>query len=284
LEKQELFNYILSAAASNRLSHSYLIESNDTSGALEAAKLMAMCFECVGQQVPCKKCKDCLKIQKDIHPDVITVSVQKDRATIGVEASRQIFADVFVIPNESKKKIYIIPQANLLTVAAQNALLKTLEESPEYAVFILITPEGEAMLETINSRCIRLLLSSEDEASKKKELQTASDFLKALYGTNEFAFLKFSDSLSKKRESLLKQISLLKNVFRDIIISKSVKGADLYIPDFSKDYALAASKTTIKQLLNVVNILEDAYTQIESNSNINLSVTVLFIKIWEEVH
>ncbi len=284
MEKQELFNYILSASAANRLSHSYLIQSNDTASAIEAAKLMAMCFECTDEKVPCKKCRDCVKIQKDIHPDVITVSLQKDRATIGVEASRQIFADVFVIPNESKKKIYIIPQANLLTAEAQNALLKTLEESPEYAVFILITPEGEQMLETINSRCIKLILSNDDEGAKKKELQDALDFLKVLYGTNQFAFLKFSDSLSKKRELLLKQLNLFKNIFRDIIITKSVKGASLYIPDFSTEYTLAASKTTVKQLLNVISDIEDAYSQIESNSNINLSVTILFIKIWEEVH
>ena len=136
-------------------SHCYLICGPEGSGKKTLARLMAQALQCEEAAAPCGRCNICRKIQTGIHPDVITVD-DPDKKTVSVDLIRQLQADAFVHPNEGRKKIYLIPRAQDMTENAQNALLKLVEEPPSYAVFLLLTNNGEKLLPTVRSRSVQL--------------------------------------------------------------------------------------------------------------------------------
>ena len=119
-----------------RAAHFYLISGPAGSGKKTLAKLLSAALQCRGEDKPCLRCSACRKVLNDTHPDCITV-VDPDHKTVAVDIVRDARADMYVMPNEGQKKIYIFPQE--LRIEGQNALLKILEEPPEYGVFILLT-------------------------------------------------------------------------------------------------------------------------------------------------
>ncbi len=136
------------------LSHAYILAGGQGSGRgllLRYLCQMALCQH----QPPCGTCRSCGKVIGGYHPDILHRGQEK---VLNVEEVREIRRDVYISPNEGKRKIYVIHQADLLNHQGQNALLKTLEEPPSYALFFLITQEGGAVLETIRSRCQQLNL------------------------------------------------------------------------------------------------------------------------------
>lgn len=145
------------AAAQDRFSHSYLICGPDGSGKHTLAKILAAAMQCTGAgRKPCGRCEGCRKVFEGVHPDVITVNDPAHK-TIAVDVIRQMRADVFLRPNEGKRKIYLIEQD--MAEPPQNALLKILEEPPAYAAFLILSDRAEKLLPTIRSRCAELHLA-----------------------------------------------------------------------------------------------------------------------------
>ena len=137
----------------NTLSHAYIIEGPQGSGRHTLAYNIAAALSCSSDgNIPCGKCKNCEKIFSRKSPDVITVSLEEDRVTMGVETIRALKEDMVIAPNDLAHKIYVIEDANTMTVQAQNAFLLSLEEPPEYVVFFLICESSASLLETVRSR------------------------------------------------------------------------------------------------------------------------------------
>lgn len=137
------------------LAHAYIIEGRKGCGKHTAAKAIAAAVNCTDSQSdtrPCGRCEACRKISEGISPDVITVSRESGKATLGVDAVRSLRADTATVPGELDRKVYIIEDADLLTVQAQNALLLTLEEPPSFVMFLLLCENARSLLETIRSR------------------------------------------------------------------------------------------------------------------------------------
>ena len=170
LGNEELKARLSAAAAAGKLSHGYLICGPEGSGKRTFARLLAAAMQCTdGRETPCGVCPACRKVFSGQHPDVITVD-DEAKKNLSVELIRGARADVFLRPNEGRRKIYLIPRAQDLGLAGQNALLKILEEPPDYAAFLLLTTNAEKLLPTIRSRCAELRLCPVDE-------RTALDFL-----------------------------------------------------------------------------------------------------------
>ena len=138
-----------------RSAHFYLISGPAGSGKKTLAKLLTAALQCQSEEKPCLTCPACRKVLNDTHPDCITV-IDRDHKTVAVDIVRNARADMYVVPNEGQKKIYIFPQE--LRIEGQNALLKILEEPPQYGVFILLTDNPEKLLPTVRSRCTELNL------------------------------------------------------------------------------------------------------------------------------
>lgn len=150
----------LSAAfAQGKISHCYLICGPDGSGKHTLARILSAAMECTGAgEAPCGVCTACRKAFDGQHPDIITVD-DTEHKNVSIDVIRDARADMFIRPNEGKRKIYILPRAQDMLPAAQNALLKILEEPPEYGVFLLLSTHAEKLLPTIRSRCAELHLS-----------------------------------------------------------------------------------------------------------------------------
>ena len=140
---------------SGRHSHFYLISGPVGSGKKTLAQLLAAALMC--EHGGCARCEACRKVMAATHPDVITVT-DPDHKAVPVKMVRQIRDDMFIRPNEGRRKIYIFPQE--LGIEGQNALLKVLEEPPSYGVFILLSDNPEALLPTVRSRCVELAMTA----------------------------------------------------------------------------------------------------------------------------
>lgn len=159
LGNDQLRQRLTAATASKRLSHSYLIAGPEGAGKHTTAQLLAAAMQCTADTgAPCLQCAQCRKVLSNCHPDVITVDDQAHKI-IAVKVIRQARQDVFIRPNEGKRKIYIIPRSQDLGPAGQNALLKVMEEPPDYAAFLLLSENPARLLATIRSRCVELRLS-----------------------------------------------------------------------------------------------------------------------------
>ncbi len=143
--------------ARGALSHAYIIEGPSGSGKHTLARAIAMALACEKKEqtttpFPCMQCPSCRKILAGNCPDLLTVSREEDKATMGIDVIRALREDVPTLPNELDVKVYVIEDAHTITTQAQNALLLTLEEPPPFVLFLLLCEESEALLETIRSR------------------------------------------------------------------------------------------------------------------------------------
>lgn len=159
LGNERLKTALAAAFAADKLSHCYLLAGPPGSGKHSLARILSAAMQCSsGCRRPCGTCLPCRKVLDGVHPDVITVDAP-EKKTVTVETVRRARADVYVKPNEGRRKIYLFPRAQDMNPAAQNALLKVIEEPPDYAAFLLLTDAAERLLPTIRSRAVTLQLS-----------------------------------------------------------------------------------------------------------------------------
>lgn len=149
--------------------HAYLISGPEGSGRHTLAGLLAAAMVCAGKaRRPCLDCPACRKAMGGIHPDIVCIAPEKEGGELSVEQIRRMRADAYVRPNEARRKVYLIERADRMNASGQNAMLKVLEDGPEYAVFLLIAENPGALLPTVRSRCEALTLFpvSEEEARR----------------------------------------------------------------------------------------------------------------------
>ena len=142
------------AVIQGRVAHSYLFCGSLGSGKTTTARVLAKAVNCVSPQEgdPCQQCGSCKSITEGRNMDIVELDAASNR---GVEEMREIRDKVNFQPAQSKRKVYIIDEAHMLTREASNAFLKTLEEPPAHVLFILCTTEADRILPTIQSRCQR---------------------------------------------------------------------------------------------------------------------------------
>ena len=155
----DVIKYMEKTVASETPSHAYIISGASGSGKTLLSKTFAMALQCKGEDVkPCMKCPSCKKAMTNNHPDIIFVHHEKPRTISVDEIREQLVDDMGIKPYIGPYKIYIVEEAEKMTEQAQNALLKTLEEPPEYGIILLTTVNPDALLSTIQSRCVLLKL------------------------------------------------------------------------------------------------------------------------------
>lgn len=189
--------------AGERLSHAYIV-SGPAGPAGDRAKRLAAALLCSSDaHRPCGVCRDCVKLSRGSHPDLITVRRQTDsagkpRREIYVEQVREIVDGVHILPNEARKKVYVIKEADAMNPSAQNALLKLLEEPPEFVALILLCGNIDALLETVRSRCAVVRAAGPDErVTEPAALENAQRYLRAAAGRDELALLRLCNELGE---------------------------------------------------------------------------------------
>jgi len=186
----------------DRISHAYIADET-----LTDTLAMAVVCSSRDKKRPCRTCSNCDKALRGIHPDIAAISKPEDKRDILVEQVRELKRDVYIMPNESAQKAYIIRDAETMNPSSQNALLQVLEEPPAHAVFILCTNNPSALLRTIRSRCVILNLQNAAEHSDfseseynedgyEGEVTLARDFINAL-GNDDVSLMRCMFKIEK---------------------------------------------------------------------------------------
>ena len=157
LGNEQLKKNLKQSISSGHISHFYLISGPEGSGKRTLARLLAAAMLCKEPDKPCMRCVSCRKVLSGSHPDFITVD-DPEKKTVPVDLIRQARSDMYIQPNEADRKIYLFPRAQDMGLPGQNALLKVLEEPPQYGVFLLLTDNPNKLLPTVRSRCRELKL------------------------------------------------------------------------------------------------------------------------------
>ena len=317
----QIVEHFKNALSTGKISHAYMINGERSSGKEFIARVFAQALQCeTGGIEPCNECHSCRQANTGNQPDIIKVMHEKP-ATIGVEDIRVGINDnILIKPYASKWKIYIINEAEKMTVQAQNALLKTLEEPPEYAVIMLLTSNLEAMLPTILSRCVVLNMKPvPDDLIKSylmKELQipdykadVCTAFAqgnlgkaKALAASEEF------DNIKTEAVSLLRYIremeitdivsainkikdykidindylDILSVWYRDVLLFKATNDANhLIFKDEIQYIKKVANQSAYEGIEVILEALEKAKARLRANVSFEMTMELLLLTIKE---
>ncbi|MBD5133991.1 MAG: hypothetical protein HDT38_05925 [Clostridiales bacterium] len=169
------------------LSHAYLITGGSGDSRAALARRLAAAYLCEGERPPCGVCRACRKVAAGAHPDVMYASPAPDKREIAVDQIRTLRADAYIRPNEGRRKVYVIDPADAMNPAAQNALLKVLEDGPAYAAFLLPAENPGLLLDTVRSRCELLTLPPEAAGPGPETAEQAAALAELLLGGDELA-------------------------------------------------------------------------------------------------
>ena len=320
---KNIIKYISSAVQADAVSHAYILNGERGSGKRLLANLFAMSLQCQNRAEDGEasgKCQSCKQAQSGNQPDIIKVTHEKPN-TISVDDIRtQVNNDIVIKPYSSKYKIYIIPEADLMSAQAQNALLKTIEEPPEYAVIMLLTENAEALLPTIRSRCVMMKLRNIKDQLVKKYLMEQmeipdykADVCVAFAQGNmgKAIMLATSEYFNEIKEEV---VHLLRNIdemnvselmdavkkcmtykmeindyldmiaiwYRDVLIYKATKNVDRVVFSDQLRYIKArASKSSYEGIETILEALEKAKARLRANVNFDLVMELLLLTIKE---
>lgn len=275
----------------NKTSHSYLFVGTEGIGKSLIAKEFAKMILCTGENKYCNKCKSCIEFDTDNNPDFKII--EPDGNSLKIEQIREFQSKVAEKPIISDKKVYIINDSDKMTQEAQNCLLKTLEEPPDYVVIILIGSNENAFLSTIKSRCMILhfnKISNEEIEKYLKEKYQITINSKILIDAFQGSIGKAIQLKEKQEEyeNIEKIIySLEKKDKIDIlnmseIIYKS-KDEKAEILDYMNVVFINLAKKSSKYA-NCIGIMEDTKKRLKSNANYDMCIDNMLFGLWEEVN
>lgn len=318
---RDIIQYIQDAVQQNKVSHAYILNGQRGSGKKMLAKLFAMTLQCESDRSdPCGECRSCIQANNGNQPDIITVKHEKP-ASISVDDIRtQVNGDIMIKPYSSPYKVYIIPDADLLTVQAQNALLKTIEEPPEYAVIFLLTENADSLLPTIRSRCVMLKLRNIKDKLVKKYLmeqlqvpdyqaelcaafaqgnigramllaksehfneikEEAIQLLKYINEMELHEIVSAIKEINKYKLEVADYLDIITIWYRDVLLYKATADVDgLVFSDQLKYIKERASKSSYEGIENILEAIEKAKSRIKANVNFDLLMELLLLAIKE---
>lgn len=265
------------------LSHAYIIEGSSASVRQSFAGELAMAVCCENRRdpvrpLPCGVCRSCRNIAAGIAPDVTVTSPDEGRSSLGIDKIRDLRNDIHIYPTEFDYKIYIVDDADSMTVQAQNAFLLTLEEPPAYAMILLLCEDGRSLLETVRSRAPMLRLEPETEDGTDNEItelrNSAAEFaaLCADRSNGARAMSLLISSCKGSREIAAEMLSLLRPTFRDLAALKRAPACEMLFFTDREAAVKLSSKYTVKRLLDILDAVGNAAEAIEKNMNTRLTL------------
>lgn len=318
---EEIIQHLQNAIQLDKVSHAYILSGETGSGKKLLANTFAMALQCEKKGIdPCLECRSCKKAMSRNHPDIIYITHEKPNS-IGIEDIRtQLIEDVLIKPYCSSHKIYIVDEAEKLTLQAQNSLLKTIEEPPAYAVIMLLTSNMEAFLPTITSRCVKLNLRPVEESmvkdylmekmhlpdyqaqmdaafsqgniGKARQMAESDEFnlmtdqaLRILKKSNELELhemVEMIKGLSAEKQNIDEYLDLFILWFRDVLFFKATKEVDgLMFKDQLNYIKERARKSSYEGIETIIESIGKAKSRLHANVNFDLVLELLFLTIRE---
>lgn len=326
---EQIIQHLKNAIVMGKVSHAYIFAGEDGAGKTLLANAFAMALQCeivahnpetpAEQLNSCGKCKSCLQAASDNQPDIIHVTHEK--VSIGVDDIRiQVNNDIQIKPYSSPYKIYIIDEAEKLTEQAQNALLKTIEEPPEYAVVMLLTNNINALLPTILSRCVTLKLQAVDRDEIKEYLmkeyqvpdyqaeistvfaqgnvgkaigyalsgdfaEIKQDVLHLLKYIDEMELYEILDALkriSEQKDRIFDYLDFMILWYRDVLMLKVTNNPNLLVYKSEyQDVSKQANTKTYEGIEMIIAAIEKAKVRLNANVNFDIAIELMLLTIKE---
>ncbi len=318
---EELISHLQASLRAKTISHAYIFSGEDGSGKNMLAAAFAKTLLCeAGYGNPCNMCRSCLQFDNKNHPDLHYITHEKS-GSIGVgEIREQLARDVSIRPYSSKYKIYIIDEAEKLTEAAQNALLKTIEEPPSYVVIMLLTNNDSLLLPTVHSRCMKLDLReipaekvksylmeqyslpdykakviaaySQGNIGRAVEMASSDSFeqmndfvlglMKKLDEMEVYEIVMAIRDMSGYKENAIRLLDLMEVWYHDILILKATNDPNQIV--YSDEYRTLSKKavrSSYPGLQEVLKALEKAKVRLRANVNFEVAMELLILVMKE---
>ena len=319
--QQQIKEHLQNALSTGKISHAYIINGEKSSGKEFIAKVFAMALQCEeGSMEPCQECRSCKQALSGNHPDIIRVVHEKPNSVSVDDIRTQVNNDVAVKPYSSPYKVYIISEAEKMTVQAQNAILKTLEEPPAYAVILLLTDNVNSLLPTILSRCVVLNMKPVPDAlvkeylcsqlqvpdykaevcaafargnvGKAKMLATSEDFenikaeaLALLKYIQEMDLNEIVAAVKKITEYKLEiqdYLDICAIWYRDALLFKATRDMNhLIFREEIQALRRTAQRSSYEGIENIIKALDTAKQRLDANVNFELVMELLMLAIQE---
>lgn len=318
---KDIIKYIQNAVTEDKVSHAYILNGERGSGKKMLANLFAATLLCERKGPdPCNECHSCRQAESGNHPDIIKVTHEKPNSISVDDIREQVNNTIMIKPYQGPYKVYIIPQADMMTTQAQNALLKTIEEPPEYAVIMLLTENADTLLPTINSRCVMLKLRNiKDTLIKKYLMETMqvpdykADMCTAFAQGNmgRAIMLANSEHFNEIRDEAVQLLKYINEMelseivqavsritaykleindyldiimiwYRDVLLYKATKDMDKVVfKDQIKYIKERAKRSSYEGIELIIESLEKAKARLKANVNFDLVMELLFLTIKE---
>ncbi len=320
LGNQDHIRHMKEAERLGKLPHAYIIHGAKGSGKETFASYMAAALLCDReiQSAPCGVCPSCVKAATHNHPDIIRTYHEKPGVLSVQEIRDQVINTIYTAPYYGPYKIYIISDAQLLNEHGQNALLKTIEEPPEYVLIFILTDNADALLDTIRSRCIRLDMESLDRETIEKELiasgcakgeaktfaafargnlgiakelaeggslrEMKDETVKILKAIKKLDALElFQASAETDRESGKVVLDIILKWFRDVLMIKAGSGAEpLYFENDKAVLKRQAGELSYEGLGRIMDLIRESRLRLSSGVKAEAVFETLYLKIREE--
>ena len=321
LGHEQIKEHFRNAVETGKVSHAYILSGEAGMGRKSLANAFALSLLCEkGMAEPCMQCHACKQVLSGNHPDLIYVTHEKP-ASIGVDDIREQLNDTIQVrPYSSYYKIYIVDEAEKMTVQAQNALLKTIEEPPAYAVILLLTTNQDSFLPTILSRCVQLKLKplkdtvvkeylvqslGEDESQadiyaafargnlgKAIHLAQSEEFgimykemlrlLKHIKDTDISELLDYIRKAKEENLDIRECLDFMQMWYRDILMYKTTKDINLLI--FKDEFSTVKSVSTTSGydgLERILEAIDKARIRLDANVNTELVMELMLLTMKE---
>ncbi len=316
----QIKEHLQAAIQGDKPFHAYIFQGEVGVGKETVARTFAAGLQCQGEgEKPCTACVSCRQIESGNQPDVIWVT--RDRSSLGVEEIREQLCNTMEIkPFSSPYKIYIVPEAEKMTEAAQNALLKTIEEPPKYGIVILLTSNISALLPTIQSRCLILEFRPLSTPAVEEYLKThcqVPDYLakesaifaqgnlgKAMRYVRSEEFIERKDKvlsllrnvnrmdvadmlavikdLGARKDEVRDYIDLMALWYRDVLIFKATKNINqLLFQQESSVIAKEASNRSYEKIEEILQAFEKAKVRLKANVSFEVALELMLSTLKE---
>lgn len=316
---EQIKEHMQAAIREKKPFHAYLFQGEEGVGKEALARTFAAGLQCQSESAdkPCKECVSCRQMESGNQPDVIWVT--REKASLGVDEIREQLCNTMDIkPFSSPYKIYLVPEAEKMTEAAQNALLKTIEEPPEYGIVILMTSNISALLPTIQSRCLTMEfrpLSTAVVESYVKEHCQVPDYQarasaafaqgnlgKAMRYAKSEDFIERKDhiisllrhveqmdlsemlavikDLGTRKDEVRDYIDLMVLWYRDVLLFKATKDINqLLFQDEASYISREASHRSYEKIEEILQAFEKAKVRLRANVNFDITMELMLLTL-----
>ena len=317
--QEHLTNNLQNALKFQKISHAYIIQGEKASGKKMVADIFAKALLCESEaDKPCNVCRSCKQAMNKNHPDIIYIEHEKPNVISVDNIRMQINNDIAIKPYSSAHKIYIMDEAEKMNIQAQNALLKTLEEPPEYAVIFLLTTNVDILLPTILSRCVTLNIKpvagdlikrflmekveipdyrasvcasfARGNVGRAVGLATDEAFdllksealgvLKSIFDMEVNQMVAAVKRITEEKLDVQDYLDLCTIWYRDILLYKSCKDMQhMIFREEISDIQRAAETNSYEELEQKLRSIDHARSRLKSNVNFDLTMELLLMEL-----